>query len=763
MSGTTTTISGTITTGIVLPADATLSITGTGLISNTGNAVQGPLSGLPDQVVNEGRVSGSVYGVTLPTGGGVTNTGGTIAGDARGVNLGADGTVSNTGLISGGTAGATGVYLGGGGAVYNSNGGVMTGGGNGVYVRNAAGRVVNIGTIEGTGASGVGVALAAGGSIDNAPDAILRGGYFGVYVAGAAATITNLGQITGTSRSGIGGTKSITVSNTGTGTITGHYSGIGGNGATLMVTNAGVITSDIGLGIAGDQGGSVTNAPSGTITATHAGIAMGGAAGTVSNAGLITAASDPGIYLTAGGTVSNLGSGTISGYAGVVIQGAVGSVTNAGRIIANGGDAVRLAGGFTNLVKMAPGAVFTGRVDGGNGAASTVASTLELGTGTGIGSITGLGTSFVNFGQLKIDATASWSFTGDNTLQAGATITNLGTLFLTDATLAGGADLANSGIVLIDPSQFTIDDLTGSGFVTISDGSTFTVGGTGAVGQTVAFSASTGVLSLGTPDAFDATIGGFDQGLTIDLPDTMTITSGTILAGNVMRLNIQGGTTVDLQLDPLHSFAGQSVIASGDQVTLSAPCFRAGTRIATPDGAVAVENLRAGDLVQTVRGNGPAKVRWIGQRVVDCARHPHPAAVWPVRIAAGAFAAQQPARTLWLSPDHAVYADDVLIPVHRLVNGTTIRQEPVDRVTYLHVELDEHDVLLAEGLPCESFLDTGGRSNFDNGGVPVRLHPDFGRQAWEGLSCAPLMVLGPEVDAVRERLAGRVPPKRRHA
>ena len=63
---------------------------------------------------------------------------------------------------------------------------------------------------------------------------------------------------------------------------------------------------------------------------------------------------------------------------------------------------------------------------------------------------------------------------------------------------------------------------------------------------------------------------------------------------------------------------------------------RAGTRIATPDGAVAVEDLDAGDRVRLARG-GCAPVVWLGYRDVDCRRHPRPADVLPVRIAAGAF------------------------------------------------------------------------------------------------------------------------------
>jgi hypothetical protein len=132
-----------------------------------------------------------------------------------------------------------------------------------------------------------------------------------------------------------------------------------------------------------------------------------------------------------------------------------------------------------------------------------------------------------------------------------------------------------------------------------------------------------------------------------------------------------------------------------------------------------------------------------------------------VCVRAGAFAEGLPRRNLWLSPDHAVYTSDVLIPIKRLANGTSIEQVPLDEVTYYHVELDDHDVLLAEGLPVESYLDTGGRFNFENGGGPIALHPDFSmcRQdtahMWEALGCARLIVAGPELDAARALINSR--------
>jgi hypothetical protein len=124
--------------------------------------------------------------------------------------------------------------------------------------------------------------------------------------------------------------------------------------------------------------------------------------------------------------------------------------------------------------------------------------------------------------------------------------------------------------------------------------------------------------------------------------------------------------------------------------------------------------------------------------------------VWPVRIEAGAFGPNRPTRNLFLSPDHALYTDDVLIPVKHLINGTTIVRTPVDTVTYFHVELPEHAVLLADNLPAESYLDAGDRANFANALGPVALYPDFASRMWDAAGCAPLVVTGGKLDAIRQ-------------
>lgn len=162
-----------------------------------------------------------------------------------------------------------------------------------------------------------------------------------------------------------------------------------------------------------------------------------------------------------------------------------------------------------------------------------------------------------------------------------------------------------------------------------------------------------------------------------------------------------------------------------------------------------MEALRVGDLVRTLLGEDQAPIIWIGHRQVDCGRHPQPRNVWPVRVAAGAFGPGQPHTDLFLSPDHAVYVNEVLIPAKHLINGSSIAQVPMDRVTYYHLELPQHAVVLAQGLPTESFLDLKDGSNYASRPGPVRLYPDFPARIWEAFGCAPLIVTGPELAAAR--------------
>lgn len=230
------------------------------------------------------------------------------------------------------------------------------------------------------------------------------------------------------------------------------------------------------------------------------------------------------------------------------------------------------------------------------------------------------------------------------------------------------------------------------------------------------------------------------------------VVPATITGNNFVNINREFASEDQKWNGGFYAPISQVDIISGN--TFPNACFHAGTRILTMRGHVAVEDLAIGDDIVLRRG-GIAPVRWIGYRKVDCIRHPKPEEVMPVRIMAGAFGEGMPIADLVLSPDHAVHADGVLIPVRYLLNGRSVRQETAAQVTYFHVELPVHDVLLAEGLPCESYLDTGNRSAFANGGPATQLHPDLASGIWSTRACAPLAIGGPVVAEVRRRLLAR--------
>ncbi|WP_424814102.1 Hint domain-containing protein [Roseococcus sp. YIM B11640] len=153
-------------------------------------------------------------------------------------------------------------------------------------------------------------------------------------------------------------------------------------------------------------------------------------------------------------------------------------------------------------------------------------------------------------------------------------------------------------------------------------------------------------------------------------------------------------------------------------------CFLEGTRIVTPDGERAVEDLAIGDSVLTADGRS-VPVRWMGRQTVVTAFGP-PANRGPVSIAPGALGGNLPRRELRVTSDHALLLDGVLIHAGALVNGTTIRRmggdELGERFTVHHIETAEHEIILAEGAPTETFLDTVTRRRFDNHDEYVALH-----------------------------------------
>ena len=170
-----------------------------------------------------------------------------------------------------------------------------------------------------------------------------------------------------------------------------------------------------------------------------------------------------------------------------------------------------------------------------------------------------------------------------------------------------------------------------------------------------------------------------------------------------------------------HSGGGHS--GGGDG---GAKCLLRGTLIATPSGEVAIEDLRFGDLVETISGEAKP-IRWIGRQTFRksvASWHP---TVMPVRISKGALDDGMPSQDLYISAGHALYVDGALVRVKDLINGRSIVSALPDgreTVEYYNVLLDSHDVVIADGTPVETFQLRGSDyESFDNFVELEKLYP----------------------------------------
>lgn len=136
--------------------------------------------------------------------------------------------------------------------------------------------------------------------------------------------------------------------------------------------------------------------------------------------------------------------------------------------------------------------------------------------------------------------------------------------------------------------------------------------------------------------------------------------------------------------------------------TYDVACFVGGTAIATPDGDVPVEDPNVGDRVVTADGR-EVRVTWVGQqRIKNSLLTPlHQA---PVCISKGALGGGLPHADLYVSADHGMVLDELVINASALVNGATIRFVPMAEMpgvfTYYHIETEAHDAVLANGAPA---------------------------------------------------------------
>ena len=322
--------------------------------------------------------------------------------------------------------------------------------------------------------------------------------------------------------------------------------------------------------------------------------------------------------------------------------------------------------------------------------------------------------------------------------------------------LVTGADFSGPGAEILDPAagngsgnlrgQELIPDVNTVGAIYYGDSLAygqspaatefFSDSGPGSLyydsnGVPYATPQSAGKVDFVAPDGVNVPVPGFAPffGTSAAAPDAAAVAALVLQAAPTLTTaqisSVLAQSAIGLGLSP--AVQGTGLIQADKAVTLaedSVACFCSGTLILTPQGERRVEDLVIGDPIIT--GSGQTKsIRWIGRRSYAGAFIAGQHLKLPVCIKRSALAPNVPYSDLWVSPGHAMMLDGQLIPAWRLINGVSIIQpDAVDSVTYYHVELDTHDVLLANGAAAESFLDDDCRAQFQNAAEFQARYPD---------------------------------------
>ena len=187
------------------------------------------------------------------------------------------------------------------------------------------------------------------------------------------------------------------------------------------------------------------------------------------------------------------------------------------------------------------------------------------------------------------------------------------------------------------------------------------------------------------------------------------------------------------------TFSDMTTLSFTNIENVVVPCFTPGTMVTTQTGQTAVEDLRVGDLVETLE-NGLQPIQWIGTKVVSRAELKMNPALQPVRICAGALGAHQPNRDMCVSPQHRMLlsnaqtelwfaSEKVLSCAKHLTHLPGVDQIEVDTVTYIHIMFDQHEVVQADNAWTESFQPGDMIENDDVFEELLTLFPELANRA----------------------------------
>jgi hypothetical protein len=329
-------------------------------------------------------------------------------------------------------------------------------------------------------------------------------------------------------------------------------------------------------------------------------------------------------------------------------------------------------------------------------------------------------------------------------------------------------DVAFVGAVQQDPTTHTFSVIPSQGDFTVTDFSQIQGTAVNVVIDQVFTVNNTQVAEVtftpsgGSAQVFDAQLLGYNaDSLLLQVLTNFNSTNGTWYPDSSTNVGLGTGAPFLVVSDA--SLASTNGIPVNDVFTTNgtpAPygltnitpiCFGPGTLISTPSGEVEVERLGTGDMVLTQAG-AARRVVWVGRGQVMVSRGRRSPAT-PVIVRKGALADNVPHQDLRVTKGHAFHIDGVLIPVEFLVNHRSIIWDDMaQEVTIYHVELETHDVLLANGAPAESYRDDGNRWLFQN--------VDDSWDQPEKAPFAPVLTGGPVVDQAWRRLLDRSGPRR---
>ncbi|MBV9825088.1 MAG: hypothetical protein JO001_05380, partial [Alphaproteobacteria bacterium] len=514
-------------------------------------------------IVNSGTVAGTgtaSVGIEFSgSSGRVQNArGAAIYGSADGVVLDTGGTVINSGTISAGGASGTGVYLSSGGIIVNTGPGAgyteTITGATGIRAAGAgAATVKNFGYVSSLiGATGTAVAFGA-----NPANALYVEGeskIIGTVTGGGGVLVFDTaggpGQLSGFGTQYVNFNR-LTLPTGANWTL----SGSNNFAAALQVNQsgyisvAGTLTNNATVkNLAAVVGGTVINAAGGYISGgVHVaggfvsnGVLVSNSA-MVANAGRIVALN--GVYVTGAthGTIVNsaggsiLGSsGTISSATGISATASTLTLTNYGTIATEGTAAAVFSNSTVTLV-VEGGSEFVGSVDD---IAPAGPGNLEFGGAHGAGVISGLGSHYSGFARYTVLPGATWTLSGNTTIQNGATLTNAGTLLIAGNLTVDPSTMVNSGYVsgtvTLASGSYLLNTPTGvlttnGGTTVYGSGGPVSVTNQGSITNTSDAGAAVYLGSGGTVTNSAGTIAGFDYAVEITR-GTGTVTNYGLLS-----------------------------------------------------------------------------------------------------------------------------------------------------------------------------------------------------------------------------------------